>query len=91
VKRQARNRLAERERPEPVIPDSRPVRGPVGSILPLEFVHVRRTPEEALFNSLMEQYHYLGYEQPVGEHLKYLVKASGQVIACWPGKARHAT
>ena len=36
---------------------------------------MRRTPEEALFNSLMEQYHYLGYEQPVGEHLKYLVKA----------------
>src|ERR1700730_858034 len=55
VKRQVRNRLAERERPEPVIPDSRPVRGPVGSILPLEFVPVRRTPEEALFNSLMEQ------------------------------------
>ncbi len=30
---------------------------------------------EPLFNSLMEQYHYLGYEQPVGEHLKYLVWA----------------
>ena len=36
---------------------------------------MRRTPEEALFNSLMGQYHYLGYEQPIGEHLKYLVKA----------------
>jgi hypothetical protein len=52
---------------------------------------VRRTPEEALFNSLMEQYHYLGYEQPIGEHLKYLVKASGQVIAClaWQSAPRH--
>ena len=52
---------------------------------------MRRTPEEALFNSLMEQYHYLGYEQPVGEHLKYLVKASGQVIAClaWQSAPRH--
>jgi len=72
------NRLAERERPEPVIPDTRPVRGPLrgplGGLTPLEFLQVRRTPEEPLFNSLMEQYHYLGYEQPVGEHLKYLVK-----------------
>ena len=52
---------------------------------------MRRTPEEALFNSLMEQYHYLGYEQPVGEHLKYLVKARGQVIAClaWQSAPRH--
>ena len=27
----------------------------------LEFVPVRRTSEEPLFNSLLEQYHYLGY------------------------------
>src|SRR6059058_2694786 len=31
VKRQVRNRLAERARPEPVIPDTRPVRGPLAS------------------------------------------------------------
>src|SRR5260370_34422632 len=91
VKRKVRNRLAERERPEPVIADNRPVRGPLASITPLEYVQVRRTPEEALFNSLMEQYHYLGYEQPIGEHLKYLVKADGQVIAClaWQSAPRH--
>jgi hypothetical protein len=59
VKRKVRNRLAERERPEPVIPDNRPVCGPLGSLTPLEFVQVRRTPEEALFNSLMEQHRVL--------------------------------
>jgi hypothetical protein len=91
VKRKVRNRLAERERPEPVIPNNRPVRGPLGSLTPLEFLQVRRTREETLFNSLMEQYHYLGYEQPVGEHLKYLVKADGQAIAClaWQSAPRH--
>jgi hypothetical protein len=91
VRRRVRNRLAERQRPEPMIPDNRPVRGPLHRITPLEFVQVRRTPEEAWFNSLMEQYHYLGYEQPVGEHLKYLVKAGGQVIAClaWSSAPRH--
>jgi hypothetical protein len=36
---------------------------------------VRRTADEPLFNSLMEQYHYLKYEQPVGEHLNI-----------WPGR-----
>jgi len=91
VRRRVRNRLAERERPEPIIPDNRPVCGPLHSITPLEFVQVRRTPEEPLFNSLLEQYHYLGYEQPVGEHLKYLVKAGGQAIAClaWQSAPRH--
>lgn len=95
VRRKVRNRLAERERPEPVIPDTRPVRGPLGRLTPLEFLQVRRTPDEPLFNSLMEQYHYLGYEQPVGEHLKYLVKTpssqGSQVIAClaWQSAPRH--
>src|SRR6202790_5794366 len=34
VKRVVRNRIAERQKPEPVIPDNRPVRGPIRSILP---------------------------------------------------------
>ena len=91
IKREVRNRLAERERPEPVIPDNRPVHGPLGDLQPLEFTQVRRSQEEPLFNSLLEQYHYLGYEQPVGEHVKYLVKARGQVIAClaWSSAPRH--
>ena len=91
VKRLVRNRLAQRERPEPVIPDNRTVCGSLSDLQPLEFVQVRRTAEESFFNSLMEQYHYLGYEQPVGEHVKYLVKARGQVIAClaWSSAPRH--
>jgi hypothetical protein len=91
VRRRVRNRLAERERPEAVVSDKRPVCGRLDSITPLEFVQVRRTLEEPLFNSLMEQYHYLGYEQPVGEHLKYLVKVDGQAVAClaWQSAPRH--
>jgi len=53
VKRVVRNRLAQRERPEPVVPDNRPVCGPLGDLQPLEFVQVRRSAEEPLFNSLM--------------------------------------
>ena len=32
VKRTVRNRIAERPKPEPVIPDNRPVRGPLANI-----------------------------------------------------------
>ena len=85
------NPLLLRARPEPVVPDNRPVRGALQELLPLEIEQVRRSKEELLFNSLMEQYHYLRYEQPVGEHLKYLVKTRGQAIAClaWSSAPRH--
>ena len=56
--------------------DNRPPNGSLGSIGVIGIEQVRRPPNEALFNSLMDQYHYLGYEQPVGEHLKYLVRGA---------------
>jgi hypothetical protein len=91
VRRVVRNRIAERARPARVEMEECPLRGSLGDLQPLEFVQVRRSPEEALFNSLLEQHHYLGYERPVGEHLKYLVKAGGQAIAClaWSSAPRH--
>ena len=30
----------------------------------------------------MERYHYLGYTQPVGEHLKYLLSCADRPLAC---------
>jgi len=44
-----------------------------------------------LFNSLLQQHHYLGYTQPVGEHLKYVVYAGARPIAClaWCSAPRH--
>jgi Domain of unknown function (DUF4338) len=57
----------------------------------VEIQPVRRTTDEPLFHSLLEQHHYLGYEQPVGEHLKYLVWAQGRPVAClgWSSAPRH--
>ena len=64
---------------------------PLGAIRPLEFRQVRRGPQEPLFNHLIAEYHPLGYTQPVGEHLKYLVYATGRPIAClaWSSAPRH--
>ena len=91
VKRVVRNRIAERARPARVLVEERTLQGSLGDLQPLEFVQVRRTPEEALFHGLLDQHHYLGYQRPVGEHLKYLVKAGGQAIAClaWSSAPRH--
>jgi len=85
------NPLAKREPPAPMLIDITPIRGSLGQLQPLDIQPVRRTPEEAMFNSLMEQHHYLGYEQPVGEHLKYVVWAHGRPIAClaWSSAPRH--
>jgi hypothetical protein len=85
------NPLAKRARPAPVLIDRTPIEDQLREIQPIELQQVRRTAEESLFNSLIEEHHYLGYEQPVGEHLKYLVWAQGRPIACvaWSSAPRH--
>jgi hypothetical protein len=85
------NPLVDRARPERVLIDKTPIEDPLRSLQPLKFEQVRRSLQEPLFNSLMEEHHYLGYEQPVGEHLKYLVSAQGRPVAClaWSSAPRH--
>jgi hypothetical protein len=87
----ARNPFVKRERPQPMWIDTTPVIAPVNELRPVEVQQVRRTGDEPLFNSLIEHHHYLGYEQPVGEHLKYLVWAQGRPVAClaWSSAPRH--
>ena len=85
------NPLVERQRPAPVLIDTTPIRGSLSELRPVGFRPVRRTSDEPLFNSLIEQHHYLGYEQPVGEHLKYIVSTAGRPMAClaWSSAPRH--
>jgi len=82
---------ARREPPQPMLIDTTPITGVLRILRPIELQQVRRTKDEPLFNSLMEQYHYLAYEQPVGEHLKYLAWAQGRPLACvaWSSAPRH--
>ena len=82
VRQVSLNPFVQREKPQPVLIDQTPLTCALAGIRPLSFQQVRRTSDEPLFNSLMEQNHYLGYEQPVGEHLKYLVWAQGRPIGC---------
>lgn len=86
-----RNPLAQRNALALVPVDKAPLCSSLAELGAIELRQVRRTSEEALFNSLLQQHHYLGYTQPVGEHLKYLVSAGGRPIACaaWSSAPRH--
>jgi hypothetical protein len=85
------NPFLRRAAPAPMLIDTTPITGVLRELRPLDLQQVRRTADEPLFNSLMEHHHYLAYEQPVGEHLKYLVWAQGRPIACvaWSSAPRH--
>jgi Domain of unknown function (DUF4338) len=78
-------------KPQALSIDQTPLSVSLAELGPLEVRQVRRSPEEAVFNGLMQQHHYLGYTQPVGEHLKYLVFAGERPIACmaWSSAPRH--
>ena len=76
------NPLAKRKKPTKVIVDETPVYCTVGDLLPIKLEQVRRTSFEKMFNGLINEYHYLGYTQPVGEHLKYIAFSGDRPIAC---------
>ena len=90
-RRRPPNPLARRVRPEPASIDRTPVHCALEELGPLDFVPVRRTDRERAFNALLEAHHYLGYTQPVGEHLKYLVCAGERPLAlfAWSSAPRH--
>jgi hypothetical protein len=92
VRRQIRGQCrTARRRPAAFLIDATPLAMPLKALGPIDIQQVRRTTDEPIFNSLMESHHYLGYEQPVGEHLKYLLWAQGRPIAClaWSSAPRH--
>jgi len=85
------NYLANRKKPPIIQVDKTPIYSNLSNIKPLSIYQVRKTDKELLCNSLIEQYHYLGYCQPVGEHLKYIIFANNRPIACltWSSAPRH--
>jgi len=85
------NRLVQRVRPESIEVDTTPIEMPLAQLGRLVFRQVRRQPDEPLFNAMMEQYHYLKYTQPVGEHLKCMFYAGERPVAlfAWSSAPRH--
>lgn len=83
--------LVHRTKPLKIEIDQTPVEKKLAHIRPVEIKQVRRTPWEKIYNSLIDQYHYLGYCHPVGEHLKYIIFTDNRPLACmaWSSAPRH--
>jgi len=67
-----------------ILHDTSEISGDIRDILP---VRIEVVPEGAFqvqeFKSLIDQYHYLGFDRTVGENLKYLVYSrQGKLLAC---------
>jgi len=88
-----RNNVIARRKPQRVLVDQTPLCASLKELQPLEILQVRRTREEAYYDGLIEEYHYLGYTRPVGEHLKYLIVTpkTNRPVACmaWGSAPRH--
>jgi hypothetical protein len=72
-----------RNRSIPVVKiDQIPLQDKLDNLAPVELKPVRNTKLEPLYNSLLQQHHYLGYRQIVGNHLKYIAFIDQQPVAC---------
>ena len=52
-----------------------------GALGPLVFRGVDAPPDSALWNELIERYHYLGYKPLPGAQIRYLVFGRGHLLA----------
>jgi Druantia protein DruA len=61
-----------------------PLIGSVSQFVPLSLTVVHSGPESALWNELVERYHYLGYRVPVGANLRYFVHSvsAQRILGC---------
>jgi hypothetical protein len=80
-----------RRKPPAIEVDQTPIEGKLSDLKPIELLQVRRTPLEKHYQGLIEQYHYLGYSRPVGEHLEYMARSQNRPLACigWCSAPRH--
>ncbi len=77
------NPLVNRKSPEKTDIDQTQIQCSLNELFPITLRQVRRTSSEKLFNSLINQFHYLGYTHPIGEHLKYIAFSKRGPIACF--------
>ena len=82
----------------PFVPtDKTPLNAKLSDLEPVELRLVRNTDLETLYNSLVQEHHYLGFRQIVGNHLKYMAFIDDRPVAClgwgsaaWAVKSRES-
>jgi hypothetical protein len=67
----------------PLVPTNKiPLNAKLSDLEPVELKLVRNTDLEPLYNSLIQEHHYLGFRQIVGNHLKYMAFIGKLPVAC---------
>ncbi len=67
----------------PFVPaDKTPLIAKLSDLETVEIKLVRNTKLETLYNSLVQEHHYLGFRQIVGNHLKYMAFIGERPVAC---------
>jgi len=63
--------------------DTTPINAELAELRPLRISRVIDVKELAQFKSLIDQYHYLGYDRSIGENMKYMVyDRNDRPLAC---------
>ena len=63
--------------------DRKPIVCGLDELRPLAIDIVENGPTLAEFKSLIDQYHYLGFDRTVGENIKYVIRSKeGVILAC---------
>jgi hypothetical protein len=77
------NPFLNRKPPALVEVDSTPIEAEIKHIKQdIELCQVKKTKSEKLYNSLINEHHYLKYVYPIGENLKYIAMLNERPIAC---------
>ena len=63
--------------------DTTPIACSLNHLRPLRIEAVENGKGLAEFKSLVDQYHYLGFDRTVGENMKYIIRSNdGSILAC---------
>lgn len=64
-------------------PTYEPIEAKLSELQPIQVVEVEDEGQAEVFRSLVAHYHYLGYQGPVGENLRYLVyDCHNRILGC---------
>ena len=73
--------MPDRIAPDPHVLDASPICGDLRAWSPLTLQVVSQSPREPLWDQLVRDYHYLGYQQLLGHRLKYLAFLQDRPVA----------
>ncbi|MHB1766210.1 MAG: Druantia anti-phage system protein DruA [Gammaproteobacteria bacterium] len=62
-------------------PESAPLDAPLATLQPIQLQRVTTPGDRALWRTLIERHHYLGYRVPFGTHLRYLIHTTAPASA----------